>query len=246
MEKALKMIASPQRTKLVNPDSDEFIAEASSGLVDRSRIVEVERLDPQQVRKRTSYLVVKRLFDVVASIVALILLFIPMVVVAIRIKADSPGPVFYVQERLGKDGKPFKLVKFRTMRIDAEADGAQWAMNDDPRVTPFGRRLRRSRFDETPQFWGVIKGDLSIVGPRPERAVFYREFNKYIHGFEQRLMARPGITGLAQVNGGYDLLPEKKIVYDLDYIKRASVSLDLKIMVQTVGVVFGGSSRGAR
>ena len=235
-----------ERTAMTDPDSNEFIAEASSGLVDHSRIVEVEQLEPDQVRKRLGYLAIKRIFDVLASAVALVILAIPMLFVAAKIKADSPGPVFYVQERLGKDGKPFKLVKFRTMRVDAEAGSAQWATNDDPRVTPFGRKLRQSRFDETPQFWGVIKGDLSLVGPRPERAVFYREFNKYIHGFDQRLLVRPGITGLAQVNGGYDLLPEKKIVYDLDYIKRASVLLDLKIMFQTVGVVLGGSSRGAR
>lgn len=235
-----------QATTRRNPDSDEFIAEASSRLVDHSRIVEVERLSSEQVKKHPGYLAVKRVFDVVASAIALILLAIPMAIVAIRIKLDSPGPVFYVQERLGKGGKPFKLVKFRTMRIDAEAEGAQWAMNDDPRVTPFGRKLRSSRFDETPQFWGVIKGDLSLVGPRPERGVFYREFNKYIHGFEQRLMVRPGITGLAQVNGGYDLLPEKKIVYDLEYIKSASIPVDLKILFKTVGVVLGGASKGAR
>ncbi len=221
----------------VQSDEPMVIAKVAEGLVDKSRVVEVERVDPATLPRRTVYRAFKRGFDVVGSAVALAVLAVPMAAVAVAVKIDSPGPVFFKQERLGKDGKPFTLVKFRTMCVNAEEEGAQWALDGDPRVTKLGRALRNTRFDEVPQFWGVIKGDLSIVGPRPERKVFYDEFCKYIHGFEQRMMVRPGITGLAQVEGGYDLLPEYKIQYDMKYIKEQNLFMDLRILAKTVGVV---------
>ena len=227
----------------VQTDEAVVIAKVAEGLVDKSRIVEVEHLDPATLPKRTVYHAFKRGFDIVGSAVALVVLAIPMAMVAIAIKLDSPGPVLFRQERLGKDGKPFTLVKFRTMCVNAEQGGAQWALDGDPRVTKLGRFLRDTRFDEVPQFWGVIKGDLSIVGPRPERKVFYNEFCKYIHGFDQRMMVRPGITGLAQVEGGYDLLPEYKIVYDMQYIRDQNLLMDLWILAKTVGVVLRGEER---
>lgn len=227
----------------VQSEEPTVIAEVAEGLVDKSRIVEVEHVDPAMLPRRTAYHAAKRLFDVVGSALALVVLAIPMAVVAIAIKIDSPGPALFMQERLGKDGKPFTLVKFRTMCVNAEQGGAQWAQDSDPRVTKLGRALRDTRFDEVPQFWGVIKGDLSIVGPRPERKVFYDEFCKYIHGFDQRMMVRPGITGLAQVEGGYDLLPEYKIEYDMRYIKEQNLLMDLRILAKTVGVVLRGEER---
>ena len=132
------------------------------------------------------------------------------------------------------------------MTVDAEKNGAQWAVAQDNRVTRVGSFLRACRLDEIPQFWGVIIGDLSIVGPRPERAIFYDEFEKYIHGFKQRLLVTPGLTGLAQVNGGYDLKPAEKIIYDLEYIKNQSLLLDLKIMIKTVKIVLLGRKGGGR
>lgn len=227
----------------VRPDEDIEIAKVAEGLVDRSRIVEVEHVDMASLPKRRAYHAFKRGFDVVGSAAALLVLAVPIAIVAAAVKVDSPGPVFFKQERLGKDGKPFTLVKFRTMCVNAEEEGAQWALDGDPRVTRLGRVLRDTRFDEVPQFWGVIKGDLSIVGPRPERKVFYDEFCKYIHGFEQRMMVRPGITGLAQVEGGYDLLPEYKIVYDMKYIKEQNLLMDLRILAKTVCVVLRGEER---
>ena len=209
----------------VQSEEPTVIAEVAEGLVDKSRIVEVEHVDPAMLPRRTAYHAAKRLFDVVGSALALVVLAIPMAVVAIAIKIDSPGPALFMQERLGKEG------------------GAQWAQDSDPRVTKLGRALRDTRFDEVPQFWGVIKGDLSIVGPRPERKVFYDEFCKYIHGFDQRMMVRPGITGLAQVEGGYDLLPEYKIEYDMRYIKEQNLLMDLRILAKTVGVVLRGEER---
>ena len=215
-----------------------------TGLVDTDRIVKVETIDPVALPDRRGYLLVKRVADVMLSLVALAVLAIPMALLALAVKLDSPGPVFYRQERLGKNGKPFQLVKFRSMCTDAEKAGAQWAKEHDTRVTRMGHIMRACRLDELPQFWGVVKGDLSLVGPRPERAVFYDAFEKYIPGFKQRLMVTPGITGLAQVNGGYDLKPAEKIQYDVEYIKRQSLGMDTAILMKTVMTVLLGTRGG--
>lgn len=190
------------------------------------------------------YLFLKRAFDICASLFAIIILALPMLLLSIAIKIDSKGTVLYKQERLGKDGKPFNVLKFRSMRMDAESSGAQWAANNDPRVTKMGNFLRKCRLDELPQLFCILGGSMTIVGPRPERPVFYDEFDKYIDGFRQRLLVKPGLTGLAQVSGGYDLQPEQKIVYDVEYIENRSVKLDLKVIFATVAVIF--SHNGAR
>lgn len=192
-----------------------------------------------EVPAKPVYSFLKRLIDIAASACAMLILAAPMLVIAIVVRCTSPGPAIYRQERVGKDGKRFYILKFRSMREDAEADGAQWSQgDDDPRITRVGAFLRKTRLDELPQLWCIFIGQMSIVGPRPEREVFYREFETYIHGFRERLKVEPGLTGLAQVNGGYDLRPEEKILYDVEYIKNRSLALDLKIMFQTVGVVF--------
>jgi lipopolysaccharide/colanic/teichoic acid biosynthesis glycosyltransferase len=157
----------------------------------------------------------------------------------LAVKCTSKGPALYSQDRLGLNGKKIMMVKFRTMYIDAEKNGAQWSRGDsDPRITKIGRFLRKTRIDELPQLWCILKGDMSLVGPRPEREIFYNEFEKYIHGFSERLKVKPGLTGLAQVNGGYHLRPEEKVVYDVDYIKRRSLALDIKIIFKTFKIVF--------
>ena len=201
--------------------------------------------DIGKVYNRSAYCAVKRMFDIIMSLIAIIVLAVPMIIIAIAIKITSDGTVLYKQERLGLDGKPFMIVKFRTMDMDAEASGARWsAGDDDPRIFPLGRFLRKTRLDELPQLWNILKGELSIVGPRPERECFYKEFETYIHGFSNRLKVKPGLTGLAQVNGGYDLKPEEKIVFDMEYIRERSVLMDLGIILKTVGVVVFG--RGAK
>lgn len=187
---------------------------------------------------------VKRGFDICASLVALLILFIPLIAISLLIILDSPGGAVFKQERLGKNGKPFMLYKFRTMHADAEKDGAKWAEKNDERCTRLGKYLRASRIDEFPQLINILKGDMSIVGPRPERECFYEEFEQYINGFKQRLCITPGLTGLAQINGGYDLKPEEKIVYDLEYVEKRNILLDLKIIFKTVAVVF--DHKGAR
>lgn len=186
----------------------------------------------------------KRAFDIFASLIALIILVIPIIVIAIIIKADSPGNAVFCQERLTKNGKKFLLYKFRTMHTDAEKNGAQWADKEDNRVTRVGQVLRMSRLDEVLQFVNVLKGDLSIVGPRPEREFFHTQFCDEIENWGNRLLVKQGITGLAQVSGGYDLKPYEKIVYDLEYIQKRSLWMDFKILCKTVLIVF--NKNGAR
>ena len=192
-----------------------------------------------EVKRKVFYSFVKRTFDIFASIFGLLLMAFPMLVIAVAIKCDSKGKVFYSQERLGLNGKKFMLVKFRSMREDAEKEGAKWSDGDnDNRITKVGRFLRKTRLDELPQLWGCLVGTLSLIGPRPEREVFYDEFEKHVPGFRQRLLVKPGLTGLAQVSGGYNLRPEEKILYDIEYIKNRSIALDIKILFKTVKVVF--------
>ena len=198
-----------------------------------------------EIPKKRVYSFFKRLFDIVVSACALIVLAIPMAIVALIVRLSSPGPVFYRQERLGLNGKKFYVVKYRSMYVDAEKRGVQWSNgDDDPRIVPKLRWIRKCRVDELPQLWACFTGKMSLIGPRPERECFYDEFETYIHGFRERLKVKPGLTGLAQVNGGYDLKPEEKIVYDVDYIKRRSIFLDIKILLKTVAVVF--SHEGAK
>lgn len=217
---------------------------ASCQVVEQIRECGTVSVPMPRVRKRRSYLVAKRLFDLFFALTGLIVLAVPMAIIALIIAIDSPGAPIFRQERLGLYGKPFVIYKFRTMYPDAEKDGPRWADIDDRRCTRFGAFLRKTRLDELPQLWNILKGDMSFVGPRPERACFYEEFEKYISGFSNRLAVTPGLTGHAQVNGGYELKPEEKIVYDMEYIEKRSVRFDLKCIVKTLLVVISGS--GAR
>ncbi len=179
---------------------------------------------------------VKRGLDMVLSSAAVVLLAIPFAIISALVKWTSAGPVFYKQERMGLDGKAFTVYKFRSMHQDAEEDtGPVWAGDDDPRATPVGRWLRKLDLDELPQFWNVLKGDMSIVGPRPERPFFVEQFKHRIPQYMLRHKVKAGITGWAQVNGwrGNTSL-EKRIEYDLYYIENWSVTLDLKIMWLTL------------
>lgn len=197
----------------------------------------VERLG--EIEQKPVYDFVKRVFDVAVSFVALLILLIPMLIIGVIIKLSSKGPIFYSQERLGFKGKKINVIKFRTMYVDAEENGAQWSDGEeDERIFPFGKLLRKVRLDELPQFWCILKGDMSIVGPRPERECFHNEFETYVHGFSERLKVKPGLTGHAQINGGYDLRPEEKVLFDVEYIKNRSLWFDLKIIFGTIKVVF--------
>ena len=178
----------------------------------------------------------KRGFDIVLSLAAMVVLAIPFAIISALVKWTSPGPVFYTQERMGLDGMAFTVYKFRSMDQDAEGTtGPVWAREDDPRATRIGRWLRRLDLDELPQFWNVLKGDMSIVGPRPERPFFVEQFKHRIPQYMLRHKVKAGITGWAQVNGwrGNTSL-EKRIEYDLYYIENWSITLDLKIMWLTL------------
>lgn len=199
---------------------------------------------PLKIKGGWFYLTVKCIFDFVASVIALCICAIPMVLIALLIKMESPGPAIFRQERLGKDGVPFIMYKFRSMRMDAEKNGPRWADVHDDRCTKVGRIIRRYHADELPQLLNVLKGEMSIVGPRPERAYYYQKFEHYLPQFKERLRIKPGLTGLSQVNGCYDLLPEERLAYDITYMENRSMWLDIKCMLKTVWVVVNG--RGAR
>lgn len=192
-----------------------------------------------------SKLVGKRICDVVFGVIFGIISLPIIFIFAILIKLNSKGPVFFKQKRVGYLGKPITIVKLRSMRNDAEKKtGAVWAKKNDPRVTSVGRFMRKTRVDELPQFWSIIKGDMSLVGPRPERFGLTQEFYEKWPNFPQRLRIIPGLTGFAQVNGGYDLNPNEKSKLDNYYIEHYSLKFDFKIALKTFRIIFTGD--GAR
>ncbi|NIR50717.1 undecaprenyl-phosphate glucose phosphotransferase [candidate division KSB1 bacterium] len=187
---------------------------------------------------------VKRLMDIVISS-AILLLFSPAsLLIALAIKLDSKGPVLYKQKRVGKDGKEFTIYKFRSMIHNAESlTGPRWAERKDPRITRVGRIIRRPRIDEVPQFLNVLKGEMSLIGPRPERPYFVETFKKQIPFYARRLKVKPGITGWAQIKGDYDTSIENvksKLQYDLFYLENMSLRMDLKILINTIYVMLLG------
>jgi sugar transferase (PEP-CTERM system associated) len=189
---------------------------------------------------KASQQIIRRLVSISVSLVLLILCLpvIPIVILAVRL--SSPGPIFFRQVRVGLRGRLFNVIKFRTMRQDAEAGGAVWATKNDPRVTPLGRFMRKTRLDEIPQLWNVLRGDMGFVGPRPERPEFVQWLSSEIPYYELRHIIRPGITGWAQVRYQYGASLEEtkqKLEYDLYYVKHLSISLDLLIMFETIKTI---------
>jgi len=187
---------------------------------------------------------VKRSFDLSASGLGLLLLSPLLAVLALVVRLTSPGPVFYRQERIGRDGHEFAMVKFRTMRPDAEAgSGPVWTTEEDPRITPIGRFLRRTSLDELPQLWNVVRGDMSLVGPRPERRVFVEQFSREMPRYFERHRVQSGLTGWAQVHGlrGNTSI-EERTLYDLHYMENWSLALDVKILLMTIHHVLRGEN----
>jgi sugar transferase (PEP-CTERM system associated) len=190
---------------------------------------------------------IKRVFDVVVSLVLLVLSAPVIALFAVLVKLDSRGPAFFRQTRVGLYGETFSLIKLRSMRVDAEAGGAQWAAKQDPRVTRIGRLIRKIRVDELPQAWTVLKGEMSFVGPRPERPEFVSDLEEKLPFYAERHMVKPGITGWAQINYPYGASIEDarhKLEYDLYYAKNYTPFLDLLILLQTLRVVLW--NEGAR
>ncbi len=211
--------------------------------------VELEKIDdipvfsPRKLRSSLEQRSLKRLLDIVVSSVALLITWPIMLLVAIAIKLDSPGSILYTQVRTGRDEKEFKVYKFRSMRQDAEGLlGPVMASDNDPRITKLGKFIRATRLDELPQIFNVLFGDMSIVGPRPERPFFVKQFKAQIPEYLYRHNVKPGITGLAQVYGKYNTTPYNKLIYDLIYIQKCNILTDLVIILQTVRVLVTKSS----
>jgi exopolysaccharide biosynthesis polyprenyl glycosylphosphotransferase len=213
-----------------------------------SRRIPIQHIDPawalnviEKLPSRLS-LSCKRLMDLALAGFGLLVLapFLPLVALAIRL--DSPGPIFYRQIRSGRAGRPFTILKFRTMVTDAEKDGrARWASEDDPRITRVGRFLRKTRVDELPQLHNVLRGEMSIVGPRPERPEFIEQLEQDIPFYRTRLMVKPGLTGWAQIHYRYGSSVEDaliKLQYDFHYLRYWSLWLDLYVIFRTFGVAF--------
>ena len=223
------------------------VIENSSTLLERlSGKLPLDGLSPSTLiftegfRMNASQQLFRRLLSFAVSLLALVIClpFIPLIVLAVRL--SSPGPILFCQTRVGRRGHPFTAYKFRTMRKDAEAQGAVWAAQDDPRVTSVGRFLRSTRLDEIPQLWNVLRGEMAFVGPRPERPEFVEWLSQEIPFYDLRHMIRPGITGWAQVRYRYGASLEetkRKLEYDLYYIKHQSIGLDLFIMFETIKTV---------
>ncbi len=204
----------------------------------------MQGIDYSLVKESKFYNFYQRTLDIILSLIGLIIGLPLILIFGLLIKLEDKGPMTYKQERVGKDGKVFYIYKLRSMRTDAEKFGAQWATKNDPRITKVGNFIRKTRIDELPQLFNILRGDMSIIGPRPERPSFTIEFNKDIPGFINRLAVRPGLTGWAQVNGGYEMTPEEKLKADIYYIKHRSFFMDMNILLKTVKVVFTGE--GAR
>jgi exopolysaccharide biosynthesis polyprenyl glycosylphosphotransferase len=220
----------------IMPDMYEII----SGMAKTNQIYGIPLIDVLPQLLPVGSRVIKKLIDILISIVVLVLLSPLLIFISLMIKLTSRGPVFYSQERVGRNGKIFKMHKFRSMKIDAEGDEPIWASRKDPRNTPVGNVLRKSRIDEIPQFINVLKNEMSIVGPRPERPFFVEKLKKEIPYYNKRLSIKPGITGWAQVKHTYDSSLDDvktKVQYDFYYIENMSLSLDFKIMVNTIIVI---------
>lgn len=206
---------------------------------DKAHLFHLPMLRVARYNPTPEYLIGKRIFDIVVAGIALIIFSPIMIILAIIIRMDG-GTAFYRQKRLTKDGKVFEILKFRSMRMDAEKDGvARLSSGDaDPRITKVGRFIRAVRFDELPQLFNILAGDMSIVGPRPERPEIAKEYKKTLPEFDLRLQCKCGLTGFAQVYGKYNTTPYDKLLMDLMYIANPSMAEDLKICFATVKILF--------
>lgn len=198
----------------------------------------------QKNAKVKYYESIKSSIEFIFSLLLLIIAVPICILACIAIYVELRVNPIYTQKRVGLNGRVFKIYKLRSMYIDAEKDGPKWASENDERITKVGRIIRKTRIDELPQLVNILKRDMSFIGPRPERPEFIKEFIKYIPDFNDRLLVKPGITGWAQVNGGYSLTPKEKLEFDKYYIKNRGFKLDLLVLIKTIIVIF--TRHGAR
>ena len=231
-------------------DAGVKVSSYSDFIEERYNLIPVDKIDAKWLfstrldLSHPYYQGVKRFIDIAVSSVGLVVTAPLILVVAIIIKLESKGTVFYSQVRTGRFSRSFRIYKLRTMASNSEVNGAQWAVKNDSRITAVGKVLRKTRLDELPQFWNVLKGEMSLIGPRPERPEFVGELSKEIPFYQQRHLVKPGLSGWAQVNYPYGASVEdayNKLTYDFYYIKNASLALDLQIVLRTIGTVMKGS-----
>ena len=218
----------------IRPNIGDYLVNSSQSM----QMASLPILLCQRSQPSPLFTLVKRVFDIVFSLVFLIVTSPILLIVAVLIHSYDKGPVFYTQTRLTKDAKEFKIYKFRSMRVDAEKNGARLAAANDDRITPIGKFIRATRIDELPQMINILKGDMSVVGPRPERPELAAQYEKKMPEFSLRLQVKAGLTGYAQVNGKYNTSPYDKLQMDLLYIAKQSLVTDLMICMETVKVVF--------
>jgi len=231
-------------------DAGVKVSSYSDFIEEKYNLIPVDKIDAKWLfstrldLSHPYYQGVKRFIDIAVSSVGLIVTAPLILIVAIVIKLESKGTVFYSQVRTGRFSRSFRIYKLRTMASNSEVNGAQWAVKNDSRITAVGKVLRKTRLDELPQFWNVLKGEMSLIGPRPERPEFVSELSEEIPFYQQRHLVKPGLSGWAQVNYPYGASVEdayNKLTYDFYYIKNASLALDLQIVLRTIGTVMKGS-----
>ena len=198
------------------------------------------KIQEGRIDMRSIQLVIKRCFDVLSTGVVTIILLPFWGIIVILMKLTMPGPIFFKQERIGKNFRPFEVLKFRTMKVDKDAEKNFKIEKDVDRITPLGKFLRRSKLDETPQMLNVLKGDMSVVGPRP---TVKQRVEEYAEGQKIRLSMRPGLTGVSQVSGNVMLSWPKRIEYDCEYVNKFTIWLDIKIIIRTIAVVIFGEEK---
>ncbi len=230
LDKSIRVYITPKISDIIIRGAEDFNLFDTPLLLNRN-----EGLSPE---KRF----VKRAVDIILVIIALVISSPLMLFLSLAVKLHDGGPVFYKQRRLTKDAKEFNVIKFRSMVVDAESHGAQLAEKDDSRITPVGRLLRKARLDELPQLFNILKGDMSFVGPRPERPEFSAKYERTMPEFRYRLKVKAGLTGYAQVIGKYNTTPYDKLKLDLMYIENQSLMLDLKIMMLTAKTLFASDA----
>ena len=231
VEKGIKLFAIPHI-------SDMIVYGAKSRHMLHLPVMKIERYNPSAY-----FLFAKRAFDIALSLILIIILSPLLLITAIAVKACDGGPCFYKQTRITKNGKLFKIIKFRSMRVDAEKNGAQLSTGDkDDRITPVGRIIRKCRLDELPQLFNILGGSMSFVGPRPERPEIAEEYYKDLPEFSLRLQAKAGLTGYAQIYGKYNTTPYDKLKMDLMYISRPGISKDISLMLATLKILFVAES----
>ena len=231
-------------------DAGVKVSSYSDFIEERYNLIPVDKIDAKWLfstrldLSHPYYQGVKRFIDIAVSAVGLVVAAPLILIAAIIIKLESKGTVFYSQVRTGRFSRSFRIYKLRTMCSNSEVNGAQWAVKNDSRITAVGKILRKTRLDELPQFWNVLKGEMSLIGPRPERPEFVGELSEQIPFYQQRHLVKPGLSGWAQVNYPYGASVEdayNKLTYDFYYIKNASLALDLQIVLRTIGTVMKGS-----